>query len=259
MKLRNKLWNWGHLAGCHNVIVPFDCRMGPVEFAKEYGIPNAFIVSYAGNIQPPFDATAKQLGGLSRVIWSVLGDASTPLPEAELGNTEDILAMTEPPFELVGGVVDDFFSPARLERFTPEVLMNIKKRLNSRGLSFWCVLYSHQLDALPLENYVDCFDGFTFWIWECANIPYMDEYYANLRKIIGDKPTMLGVYLMDYSKPMTEMDPILFERQLKNHFERLRKQEIEGIIFCSNTVGDAPTDANRILKEYLAAYGDIEI
>lgn len=52
-KFSEKLWNRGHLEGSHNGCTPFECSMTPEEFAREYGIPNAFIVSYGGNIQPP--------------------------------------------------------------------------------------------------------------------------------------------------------------------------------------------------------------
>ena len=90
-KLSEKLWNWGHLEGSHNAVVNLGCKMTPEGFADAYGIKNAFIVSYGGNIQPPFDALAKRLSCLKEIKWSVLGDASTPLPEAELGNTQDIL------------------------------------------------------------------------------------------------------------------------------------------------------------------------
>lgn len=257
-KLIDKLWNWGHLAGSHNSITGFDCKMTPVEFAREYGIKNAFIVSYGGNIQPPFDNTAKELAELDGVIWSVLGDASTPLPDDELGNTMDILNVLDKSDNIVGGVVDDFFSPERMERFTPRVLKKIKAALNSRGLKFWCVLYNMQLN-LDLEKYIECFDGVTFWIWQCENIPHMNEYLEKLFAITKDTPVMLGVYLMDYCKEFTQMDSVLFDKQLSNYFELLKSKKIEGIVVCSSTVGDAPLDTNRILKEYIAKYKDFDI
>ena len=124
-KLIEKLWNWGHLEGSHSYVIP-QCKMTPEEFADEYGIRNAFIVSYGGNILPPFDDMAKRFSVLKEVKWSVLGDASTPLPEHELGNTKDILDVLTPDCNITGGVVDDFFSKERMERFTPKVLKKIK-------------------------------------------------------------------------------------------------------------------------------------
>lgn len=258
MKLIDKLWNWGHLAGSHNEITGFECHMSPCGFADEYGIKNAFIVSYGGNIKPPFDEKAKEFSSLDKVIWSVLGDASSPLPEHELGNTNDILDVLDVADNIVGGVVDDFFSPERMKRFTPEVLMKIKKALNDRGLTFSCVLYNNQLE-LDLEKYIECFDCITFWIWECENIPHMDEYLDKLFKISKGKPVMLGVYLMDYCKLYTQMDSRLFEWQLEKYFEMLASKTIEGIVVCSSTVGDAPLETNRILKDYINRYGNIEL
>ena len=82
MKLIDKLWNWGHLEGAHNECTKLDCFMTPEEFAAVYGIRKAFMVSYGGNIQPPFDDFAKRFSCLKEVKWSVLGDSSTPLPDA---------------------------------------------------------------------------------------------------------------------------------------------------------------------------------
>ena len=41
MKIRDRLWNWGHLEGSHNKDTGLDCHMTPEEFATEYGIPTA--------------------------------------------------------------------------------------------------------------------------------------------------------------------------------------------------------------------------
>ncbi|MBQ3505661.1 MAG: hypothetical protein IJA89_02690 [Clostridia bacterium] len=258
-KLIDKLWNWGHLEGSHNVIVGMDCKMTPEQFAKEYGIKNAFIVSYGGNIQPPFAPFAKRFSGLNEVKWSVLGDASTPLPEAELGNTQDILDVLTIGKNITGGIVDDFFSPERMARFTPEVLKKIKQKLNANGLDFWCVLYNSQLD-FDLAQYMECFDGITFWVWGADKLDGVEEYLKKLFTIAKGKPVMLGIYLWDYLDEGTKpMDPVLFEKQLKRYFGLLENGEIEGVIFCSSTVGDADLETNKILKRYIAEYGDREI
>ena len=71
---------------------------------------------------------------------------------------------------------------------------------------------------------------------------------------------MLGIYLWDWfdasSRPMRSD---LFETQIKRYFEILKNGEIEGVVFCSNTVGDADTEVNRILKRYIMEYDDEKI
>ena len=258
MRLADKLWNWGHLEGSHNQCSGLNCSMTPEQFAEEYGIPNAFMVSYGGNIVPPFDALAKRFSTLREVKWSVLGDAGTPLPEAELGNTEDILDVLDKAKNITGGVVDDFFSPERMKRFTPEVLKKIKKALNEKGLDFWCVLYERQLD-MELEPYLDCFDGITFWVWKSPELKNVEAHLKKLFSLTKDKPVMLGIYTFDYGTGGKKMDPVLFESQLITYMDLLKSGKIEGIIFCSGTLGDANLETNRILKEYVRKYGDVEI
>lgn len=257
IKVIDKLWNWGHLEGSHNKVCNMECNMSPEQFAEEYGIRNSFIVSYGGNIQPPYADLAKRMSSLKQIKWSVLGDASTPLPEDRLGNTADVLEVAKTAQNITGGVVDDFFSPKRLERFTPEVLAEIKDSLNKNDLDFWCVLYRRELDE-KLIPYLDCFDGVSFWIWDDTEIADVEEYLENLFSIVKDKKIMLGIYLYDYShnRPMTED---LFRKQMTLYFDLLEKGKIEGIIFCSNTIGDSDLDSCRILKEYIAEYGDREV
>lgn len=258
-KIIDKLWNWGHLEGSHNAITGLDCKMSPEDFAREYGIKNAFIVSYAGNIQPPYDALARRLATLKEIKWSVLGDASTPLPEDELGNTQDVICTSQKVDNISGGVVDDFFSPIRMERFTPTVLKKMKQSLNDNGLDFWCVLYNTQLD-LDLSSYLDCFDGITFWVWGANKLDGVEQYLEKLFKLSKDKPVMLGIYLWDYRDDLSQpMDSIAFEKQLKRYFGLLEAGKIEGIVFCSSTVGDADLQTNKILKRYIAEYGEREI
>ena len=257
-KLVEKLWNWGHLEGSHNKCTGMECAMTPEEFAQEYGIKNAFLVSYGGNICPPYDKMAERFSCLNNIKWSVLGDASTPLPEDRLGNTNDVIAVAQKSANITGGIVDDFFSPKRMERFTPEVLKEMKEALNAKGLDFWCVLYDENLD-LDLGKYLDCFDGISFWIWESRNIVNMETYLEKLFALAGDKPVMLGMYLWDYSRARCEIDSELFEMQLKRYFNLILDKKIEGVIYCSSTIGDQDLATNRMLKRYIAEMGELEV
>lgn len=258
MKLKEKFWNWGHLEGSHNECTGLNCSMTPEGFAEEYGIRNSFIVSYGGNIQPPFDGLASRLSSLREIKWSVLGNASTPLPDAELGNTEDIISVIDISENITGGVVDDFFSEERMKRFPPEVLSKIRSRLNEKGLDFWCVLYAHELDR-DLERYLDCFDGITLWVWHSKDMPNAAEYVEKMISLAKGKPIMLGIYTFDYAAGAVEMDPELFKQQLLLYAGYLKENKIEGIIVCSSTIGDADLETNKILKGFLQTHGDDEI
>ena len=258
-KVIDKLWNWGHLEGSHNKVCNMECNMSPEAFAEEYGIKNSFIVSYGGNIQPPYHDLAKRMSSLNQIKWSVLGDASTPLPEDRLGFTEYVVDVAKTAENISGGVVDDFFSPKRIQRFTPEVLGEIKNTLNKNDLDFWCVLYKNEMDE-KLLPYLECFDGVSFWIWSCKDIVNVQEYLEKLFSLAKGKKIMLGVYLWDYGgDPNGPMDEKLFRKQMSLYFDLVEKGKIEGIIFCSNTIGDSDLETCKILKEYIAEYGDREV
>ena len=70
---------------------------------------------------------------------------------------------------------------------------------------------------------------------------------------------MCGIYTWDFSPARREMDSEVFERQLKHYFNLILDKKIDGMIVCSSTIGDADLETNRILKRYIAEYGDREI
>jgi hypothetical protein len=108
-----------------------------------------------------------------------------------------------------------------------------------------------------MEKYLDCFDGVTFWIWKSEEIELLDETLEKLFAVVG-KPIMLGVYLWDYGNGKA-MDTRLFTKQVEKYFDLLQANRIEGVIFCSNTIGDADLETNAILKKLIQDRGDREI
>ena len=55
------------------------------------------------------------------------------------------------------------------------------------------------------------------------------------------------------------MDTALFQRQIETYFGRLREKSVDGVIFCSGAIGDAKLETNRILKEAVKKYGELEV
>lgn len=257
-KFVDTIWNWGHLEGSHNAICKKDCKMTPEEFGKEYGINRSYIVSYGGNIVPPFDKYKDRFQSLSEIKWSVIGDSSSPLPTERLGFTDEIIKSKKSFPNLTGAIVDDFFNEDRVKRFTPEILKEIKKKLNDAGLDFWCVLYENQLD-MDLEKYMDCFDGVSFWFWGCFPLNVIDEKLEKFYKIV--KPhnkTMLGVYVYDYAGEK-EMDMDFFKKQLHLYYEYVISKKAQGMVVCSSTLGDADLETNKVLKAFIKEKGNTVI
>ena len=82
----------------------------------------------------------------------------------------------------------------------------------------------------------------------------MDEYLDKVFALAKGKPVMLGMYLWDYTEAKCLMDTALFTKQLDHYFDLLKNKSIEGVIFCSSTIGDADLETNKILKEYIKKY-----
>ena len=55
------------------------------------------------------------------------------------------------------------------------------------------------------------------------------------------------------------MDGARLEEQLRLYFPLLETGRLRGLVVCSNTTGDADTEANRVLKRLVAEYKDREI
>ena len=243
------LWNWSHLESSHNHYTKHNSSITPEEFAEEYQIENAFLVSYGGNITPPFEPFAERMKDLRNIKWSILGNSTDPLPESPLGFAEEIIELSKKYPNITGGVIDDFYAPVRLKRFPPEVLRAIQKRLAENGLDFWGVLYESHIYMDDVKKYYDCFDGITFWIWEQEHIDQLEENLNQFFTLFPEKRKMVGVYLFDYAGGK-EMDINRFKKQVERYLSLLEEGKIEGIIFCSGCVGDAPLETNKLLKTY---------
>ena len=243
------LWNWSHLESSHNHYTKHNSSITPEEFAEEYQIENAFLVSYGGNITPPFEPFAERMKDLRNIKWSILGNSTDPLPESPLGFAEEIIELSKKYPNITGGVIDDFYAPVRLKRFPPEVLRAIQKRLAENGLDFWGVLYESHIYMDDVKKYYDCFDGITFWIWEQDHIDQLEENLNQFFTLFPEKRKMVGVYLFDYAGGK-EMDINRFKKQVERYLSLLEEGKIEGIIFCSGCVGDAPLETNKLLKTY---------
>jgi len=259
MKLRDKLWIWGHRAGSHNSKYGFESFMSPVEAAVYLGVSNVFMVSLKGNIVPPFDKFSRALSVLREIKYSVVGDSSSPDNASSFGDTEEIIRQANLFDNITGGIFDDFYSERRLKVYTPEVLGAIRRRLNSnkKPLDMWSVIYDHNLN-IDAQGQIDAFDGLSYWTWRHSDLDKFESNYGKFLALTPEKRRMLGCYLYDYGTS-TQVPAQKIVWQLDRYTECIKKGEAEGIIFCSNTVADLGFEAVAAAKEWIAKHGDTEI
>ncbi len=245
----NKLWNWAHLETSHNYWTKQYSDITIEGFAEEFNIKNAFVVSFRDNINPPFDRLADRLTSLNDIKWSIMGDASSSIPEEELGYTEYIIDVAKTHPNITGAVIDDFFSPKRIEKFTPEVLRKIQARLHENNLDFWGVLYADHVGLDEAKKYYDCFDGLTYWLYTEDDVKNMEALVDKFMEMFPNHKKMLGIYTYDYAGHK-ERDTEQFKTQLGYCKKYLDEGKIDGVIFCSGCIGDLDIEANHILKDF---------
>jgi hypothetical protein len=113
------------------------------------------------------------------------------------------------------------------------------------------------LEEERLDEYLKCFDGVSFWLWGCDKIVDMETYLEKFFALTKNNKRMLGVYLWDYvDLGKQPMDSVLFEKQVRRYFALTEEKAVDGVVFCSNTLGDADLETNKILKRCIAEYGE---
>jgi hypothetical protein len=151
-KIKDKLWLWGQNPGTHHQTTMWNLpgvnHMTPLEGCNYFGIQNCCRVVMANQPSPPFDKDAQELSSLQKVVWSVVGDGGSDRTDTMYGELEEVIRIANLYPNIVGGILDDFFLPKRLERLKPEYVKEMRKRLHTscqRALDLYVVLYTNQL------------------------------------------------------------------------------------------------------------------
>lgn len=267
-KLREKLWIWGQDIGSHHKVsnnvwnLPGENKMSPVEGCRYLGIPNCCRVVMSGKPEPPFDGEAEKLDVLDKVVWSLIGDGGSRRNN-DTTDLEEIIRIAGNHPNIVGAIMDDFMNPTRMKIFTPEVLASIRRRLHTaipgRHFDLWTVIYTHELIE-EARDYLAQIDRVSLWTWHSArDLGKLADNLAKLRGLTGpDKPILIGCYLWDYGVGAPVPGELL-AAQLESCHKWLRSGEIDGIIFCSNTVADLGLESAEYVRGWIAEFGDEEI
>ncbi len=268
MKLRDTLWIWGQDAGSHHAVennmwkLPGVNKMGPAEGCAYLGIPNCCRVVSGGKPAPPFDHEADRLDGLRSVVWSAIGDSSS-LRNNEETDLEEVIRIAALHPNTLGAVMDDFMNEKRMAIFTPEKIADMGRRLRAaipgRPLELWTVLYFNEVSE-KIVPYLPHLDRITFWAWEAEQLRGMEEAYASLRALAGDRELSIlaGCYFYDYGTS-SAMPMDLMEYQLETYGKWLREGAIDGIVFCSNAIADIGLETVPYAREWIRAHAEDEV
>ncbi|MDO5582071.1 MAG: hypothetical protein Q4G69_13160 [Planctomycetia bacterium] len=247
-RLRDHLWMWGHENPVHLVRdykIPAAKALSQADAVAAMGIPNDCVIRWTGLPEPPFDKFIKQFKNTKRVAWSIIDGAPQPI-EVKKKMAFD-LAEKMP--NLTTFFLDDYFfgdavpktkngkteSPANL---TVDGIRSLYREVKGlpRPIDLAVVLYSRQLNPAIADHLEHC-DVVSFWTWDGKHLADLEKNFANYRKILPEKRTLLGIYMWDFGgrKPV-QSD--LMKKQCDFALKLYKEGEIEGMIFhCTPLVG----------------------
>jgi hypothetical protein len=255
--VRDRMWLWGHEAGSHDRDwgTPRPSRITPVEAAGYLGIPNLIMVVYAGKPAPPFDQHALAMSPLRRVVWSIVGDASSKRND-ESTDLDEVVRLAGRFPNVTGAIMDDFFhepdARGSVARYSVADLAGFRGRLRrvARPLDLWVVVYTHQLH-LPIGEHLRQCDVATLWTWKAQDLVRLEEDFRRFEGLTLGGRKVLGCYLWDYGvhKPM----PLAaFQEQYRLGRAWLAEGRIEGMIFLASCICDLELETVEWLRGELA-------
>ena len=260
--IRDRLWIWGHAANSHTK--PYKGKVGwglsgasritPTEAAHYMGIPNCVMVVYGNKPEPPFYQEALAMNSLEKVVWSIVGDASTTRTDKGASDLDEVLGLAKRFPNIRGGIMDDFFHTNRA-RHTPEALSEFHRRLNesTRPMDLWVVLYNRQLDQDFSEHLQYC-DVVTFWTMVGSELSDLEGNFERFVAVTRGKRRVLGCYMWNYGEeiPMTIEQ---MEQQCSLGLRWLKEGRIEGMIFLASCICDLDLEAVEWTREWISRVG----
>jgi len=245
--VRDRLWLWGHPAGCHTRSpeqwgLPGSSRITPAEAGRYLDIPNVLMVRYELEPAPPFAEHAQPLAGLQQIVWSIEGGGG--------GDVDAVLELSTILPNLRGVILDDYFA-----RVT--ALKNLRERLyaGARRLDIWVVLYTHEFASeAVLHPHLELCDVVTLWTWQAADLVQLEANFTRFEQIVGERRKVLGLYLWDYSTkqplPLAEM-----AKQCTLGLRWLEEGRLDGLIFLASCLCDLQLDVVEWTRRWIAEHG----
>ncbi len=260
MKLRERMWLWGHPEGRYNHEYgnEKESRMTPMEGCLYLGIRNTFMVPVGVNVNRR--QYNKSFKTLRHVGWETFAAGADPsVLDAYIAEAADF-----PNISCV--VYDDFHGQKKGKPFPVENLYTAQRKLKTEGvrpLDMWMVLYTHEFGVseeadAEFKPYVEPFDGIIMWNWWEKNYREIPEKFEIFKKLTENNRRMFGCYLWDFGgKGEAHREAVLF--QLDFYLDKIKKGEAEGIVLHTNTMADLDYEAYDAALEWMALHGDEEL
>jgi hypothetical protein len=262
MRVKDRLWLWGHDPGKHNEGwgLPGRSRIGPIEAAEYLGIENLVMVPYGDGPFVPPPGELPRYRRVKRLVWSIVG----PEAAASAEERERVVAMAADLPNLTGVIMDDFFRAENVAAgrdagmVAESELARFRARLREspHPLDIWVVLYADQL-GLPVHRHLALCDKVTFWTSRSAALDELDANLSRVEELAPEAGRLLGCYLWDYGRKQP-MPLRLLERECEQGLAWLRSGRIEGLIFLASCICDLGLEAVEWARQWIRGAGDGE-
>ncbi|MBE7063656.1 MAG: hypothetical protein E7390_07750 [Ruminococcaceae bacterium] len=253
---KDKIWLWGQTPGAHHKVekyrLPGVNRMTVTEGMQSFGIENVCRVRMQVDKDLSFEKEIEILSDAKKIVLSIIGSGGCSYQEEGKDDLAEIISLAKKYPKVTGGIMDDFIRPQRLETYTPDVLRRMRERLHTainRELDFWTVIYDRDFEQ-PFAERMREFDVCTYWTWYGENLLKLDEHFNFVREQGKNMRMMLGVYMWDYGNGQPLSSEKMYH-QLEFADKKYKSGEIEGIILCSNCIGDIGLEAADIMRNWI--------
>jgi hypothetical protein len=246
MNIKDKLWIWGHpvnsLKGSFGITK--DSAVSPMEGAKYLGANNIFYVPMGRKIDRI--ACNQDMRDVARVGWSI---------ESEQQLLDLIDQKKEYP-NLSIAIFDDFFNPENTgwnyTNYTIEKMLEMREKLHTVGIEMWVVLYTRLLD-MDIKDYLEVFDGVSFWYWHETSEEDFEEKNNWLFENTKGQKRLIGCYLYDFGN-QRELPAETVRYQLDKNLTYIKEGKIDGVILHTNAVGGMGFEAYEEAKRWVDAH-----
>ena len=252
-KLKSKVWIWGHpagsLVGC--AAIPEGNRTDPVAGMKQLNAENVFWIHFGRGAENRRESTLAMQAACQKFGYRLMPNRGV----------DHVLSERAEHLHLTVAAYDDFFCeewPQNNYTAHPApAVREERRRLNAAGVELWCVHYERHIER-DIREYLDAFDGFTFWFWSQQSPEKYEEILSEFVAKTPGKRRMLGVYLYDFGRSRPA-DPALVERELARAKELILAGTIEGFILHTNAVADLGYEGYDRAVAWMQAHGDDEV
>ena len=152
---------------------------------------------------------------------------------------------------VTGAIIDDAHGMFRYDQYDEGVPASIYSALRSANpnLTLWIVVYTHELEMTEWAAVVPHMDVANLWIWNCQNIPHLEEYVAHCAEVFPGKDIIVGAYMRDYPS----VGPVPLDL-LAVQFETMLKLWNEGKIAGYSILAGCLIDQHPAQAEYIREF-----